>query len=206
MTFHCYALKFSIPEVFWNIERYRTKCCGTVRKKYNRKTEYPPCLIDTPLCIPEKFRNTERKPYKIFRSFETKIFSTQLWCRPLLCMKTVDARDFLTKRRVSLQYFWHRDRKKIQRNLDSLIIQWKVWHQNISEKQGSSYEICRQSEKRIFYRKNVKSPLTQKKFGCQNFCEKQEDSLTKFFVSVLWDKNFFNNNLMPPSTMRENFR
>ena len=42
-------------------------------------------------------------------------------------------------------------------------------------------------------------PLTQK------FSGKQEGSLTNFFVSVLWNKTFFDNSVMPPP-MHQNFR
>ena len=73
-----YPRKFSMPELFWNIERTMYKVsrhCET--KDFQRNLVISP-FFTKDVSIPEFIWNTEGVPYDVFRRCETKIFQLEL--------------------------------------------------------------------------------------------------------------------------------
>ena len=145
---------------------------------------------------------------KFFGPVKEKKFRQNYDASPLLCIQTFDARFFLKRRRVPLRNFlapWH---KKL------LTKSWYPYYPIKTKNFGgltfgknkgllrNSFGAVRQG---IFARKWRQAHLPIKIFWCENFCEKQEDSVTMFSISLLWDKTFLGTNRMPPFPMRDKF-
>ena len=104
-----YTWKFSIPQLFWNIERMPTKNFGTRRpKNFAEKTCYfLLCIKNFDTLI---FLKHWRDVHKKFRHRETKKFRWKTWY-PLLLMKLKDTPTFLKHWTDAQKFFRHCETK-----------------------------------------------------------------------------------------------
>ena len=78
-----YTWNFSVPQVFGNIERMRTKCFGTVRQKVFNDEMWDPLLcIKVP--VTPKYLKHWRDAHKIFRHCETTNFRRKYVIHPVM--------------------------------------------------------------------------------------------------------------------------
>ena len=152
---------------------------------------------ETPQCSPINFFGTVRQ----------KFFDGTTWY-PLLWIKFFDTQNFLKP---------SRDAHKSFRHCETQIFQRKTWYapfnpQNFSKTETFSktvsfpYEIFRYCETWKFWLKIVICALLSINFfRNQKFSGKQKVSFTKSFVSVLWNKKFWQNRDALPLTMHEKF-
>ena len=130
-----YALNFSMPQVFWHIEKFPKKFFSTVRQKiFERKH-------DTSLSYLQFFFHTRsflkhrRVPLQSSssRSCETENF-WQNREAPLLCMKIFETRNFSKHRRVPvriLSALW--DNKISTQNSDIPLLEKFFWYPKFFE-------------------------------------------------------------------------
>ena len=99
-----YAKKFSIPQIFWNIEGMPAKVFDTVREKFFQRN-----IVIPQKCI--KFSETLnylkdcRDVHEIFRHCETKNFRGKNVITPFSSINFFGTRNFLKNKRIPLRKF-----------------------------------------------------------------------------------------------------
>ena len=87
------CIKFSIPEIFWNIEGMPTNFFGTLRpKNFETKTWYPLLFSDT-----TNFLKHCRDARDFFRSVRPKFSDGKIWYSPFSYVKTFRNVNFSQK-------------------------------------------------------------------------------------------------------------
>ena len=143
---------------------------------------------------------------KYFETVRQNFFDGKTW-NPLLWIKFSAAQNFLKPSRDAHEFFRHCETQIFQRKA------WYPFHpQNFSKPEtfsktvGFPYEIFRHCETWKFWLKIVICALLPiNLFRYQNFSGKQKVSFTNSFLSVLWNKWFWQNRDALPLPMHENF-
>ena len=185
-----------------------TKFFGTVRPKiFDGKMWYPP-FHQLNYSKPDFFPKNNRIPWRSFSALWDKIFSAEFSDIPFLCIKFCDTRIFLKHRTVPQRHFLVLCDKSFRRRNVIPLPLWCISFfdtPNVLKHWRDAHDIFQHFGTKIFRRKNVIPPITHKIFRYQSFSGKEKGSFTNLFVSVLWDKKFWQNRDAPP-LLRENFR
>ena len=128
-----YTRNFSIPQLFWNIERKPTKNFGTVRQKIFQLKNAISLTMQNFFRYPQNIWIIEGMPTKFFGSLRPKLFAGTTWY-PLLYMKVFDTPTFLKHWTDAHKKFRHKETKKFRRKNVLLFIMYKNFrYPNFSE-------------------------------------------------------------------------
>ena len=150
--------------------------------------------------VPDFFWNTEGFPKNFFSAIWDKSFAKTVMPPPI--NDIFDTRRFLKHRRVAVRSFLFLWEKKIRRKI--VIFPYYAWAFPTSQifltHWRVSHKMSWQSGTEYFRRKTLILSLLSINFSpYQKISDRRKGSLTKFFVSAVWDGKFSTKPWCPPS-------